>query len=416
MKQSLLKKALCAAVSTLAATTPLQAQEIWGSLWSQDPDEPSGIYAFSANPDDDLLTPLRLGDNLVANEGCTWWNGNFYYINYSGNEVAAITMYYACNTDNFKPIYNEQISDNSYLSLSSYPDPKTGVNYGCFSTADGFGVEWAKMNYRTLDDRETICPLQKNLLAVVIDNNGQAYAVDEDGNFLKIDKETGKQDIIGPTGIHSQTMQAAAIDPETNKIYWTVQPDNAASGLYEIDSSTGKATLIKTFLNNEWFTTLHVTPTPKPTAPQKVADLAVRPDNLGGGKLSFTMPAKTVEGNDLNGYLTYYIINNGTTLKKAQAKAGSRIEWNFTWDNYVWGDQTFIVQTKNDAGLSRQARLNVYVPTSEEDAANGIADIETAHEGQQLLEKTGCYDLQGRKTSRPQHGIYIQNGRKVIVK
>lgn len=98
------------------------------------------------------------------------------------------------------------------------------------------------------------------------------------GYSPKINKETGEQTVVGPTGITSKTMQAADFDPVTNRLYWTVEPKDGKSGLYEIDVNTGKASLIKTFPGNQWILALHVVPSPKAGAPARVKDIDVKPD------------------------------------------------------------------------------------------------------------------------------------------
>lgn len=396
--------------SCLFSLHEAQAQEFWGSIWSTSKDQPSGIYSFTAQADDDQFTPLALDSTLVANEGYCWWNNSFYYINYQSVNGRSIVNYYACNTDNFQTIYTEQVSDNSLLSIASAVDPKSGINYGCFSTADGYGVEWAKMNYRTFDaeERVTIKSLTKNLLAVAIDTAGQAYAVDEDGQFLKINKETGEQTVVGPTGITSKTMQAADFDPSTNRLYWTVEPEGGKSGLYEIDVNTGKASLIKTFPGNQWVLALHVVPSPKAGAPARVKDIDVKPDYDGGGSLSFSMPTTTIEGNALDKALTYYLINNKDTLKKAQAQPGEKVTFTFGWSDFLWGKQTFIVQTENEAGMSAQARWFGNIPT---ERPTKIDNINMQRNGNE-----NCYDLQGRRVGQNARGIVIRNHKKMWIK
>ena len=66
---------------------------------------------------------------------------------------------------------------------------------------------------------------------------------------------------------------------------------------------------------------------------------------------------------------------------------------------------------KNRAYLqttTNQARINLFI----EDEATGIADIRS-----QKSNATGEYfDLQGRKVTQPTKGLYIVNGRKVVIR
>lgn len=203
-------------------------------------------------------------------------------------------------------------------------------------------------------------------------------------------------------------MQAADFDPITNRLYWTVEPKGGKSGLYEIDVNTGKASLIKTFPGNQWVLALHVVPSPKAGAPARVKDIDVKPDYDGGGSLSFSMPTTTIEGNALDKALTYYLINNKDTLKKAQAQPGEKVTFTFGWSDFHWGKQTFIVQTENEAGMSAQARWFGNIPTERPTKIDNI--------NMQRNEDENCYDLQGRRVGQNARGIVIRNHKKMWIK
>jgi hypothetical protein len=47
---------------------------------------------------------------------------------------------------------------------------------------------------------------------------------------------------------------------------------------------------------------------------------------------------------------------------------------------------------------------------------NEVTAIQTVANGQQLKANGQYYDLQGRKVAQPAKGLYIVNGRKVVVK
>lgn len=120
------------------------------------------------------------------------------------------------------------------------------------------------------------------------------------------------------------------------------------------------------------------------------------------------MPTTTIEGTALDKALTYYLINNKDTVKKAQAQPGEKVSFSFQWSNFLWGKQTFIIQTKNEAGMSAQARWSGDIPTK---IPTGIDNVRT-----QRSEDERCYDLQGRPTDRNAQGIVIRNHKKIWIK
>lgn len=52
----------------------------------------------------------------------------------------------------------------------------------------------------------------------------------------------------------------------------------------------------------------------------------------------------------------------------------------------------------------------------DEDEATDIDDATRLNNKEEIIKSNVLFDLQGRKVEKPQHGIYIQNGKKVIVK
>lgn len=84
-----------------------------------------------------------------------------------------------------------------------------------------------------------------NLIGIACNGDGTLYGVDIDDNFIQIDKATGAGTVIGPVGIDLQYAQDIGADKLNNKIYGTLY--SASGGWYEIDVTTGAATLINDF-------------------------------------------------------------------------------------------------------------------------------------------------------------------------
>lgn len=363
------------------------------------------MYALDASAADTAFTLLKPDSTLVANAGCCWWNNSYYVVNYTMVDGRGITNYSACNVNDFKPVYTEQVTQSGYIARLGHRPRHghhlwllqlqrrlwPGVGQGQLSHARRQGVD---------QDARQDAPGCGHRC------QGQAWAVDADGNLLKVDKETGEQTLVGPTGVKSATQQCADFDPNTGKLYWSVEPTGSTSGLYTIDTATGHATLVKQFAHNEYVLGMHMLKSPSPQAPARVANLAVVPDYNYGGTVKFTMPSKRVDGSDITAPYDYYIVNGLDTLSHGTAAPSQPVEWSFGFSNFLWGDQTFIVLTRNEAGFSAQARKFVNIPTT----STGVGGVKTTA----VAADGAYYDLNGRRVTAPARGtIYIHNGKKV---
>lgn len=80
--------------------------------------------------------------------------------------------------------------------------------------------------------------------AIACTSDGQLYAIDRSGDLFKIvNKETGDVYCIGNTGLVSQYLCCAAIDPNTDIMYFQYCTD-ATDKLYSIDLETAQATFV----------------------------------------------------------------------------------------------------------------------------------------------------------------------------
>lgn len=77
---------------------------------------------------------------------------------------------------------------------------------------------------------------------------GRLYGVNVDGNLYTIDKVNGSYKLVGRTGLNpSNYRQSATIDLKTDKMYFACQNKDNTSGLYEINTTTGEASLLQAF-------------------------------------------------------------------------------------------------------------------------------------------------------------------------
>lgn len=91
-------------------------------------------------------------------------------------------------------------------------------------------------------------------VALACNKEGKLFTVCEDGNLYSIDKENGALNKIGSTGYEScdASSQTMEFDHDTDKLYWVAMTEGGAvTSFNEVDPSTGKATLISNFAQND---------------------------------------------------------------------------------------------------------------------------------------------------------------------
>ena len=76
------------------------------------------------------------------------------------------------------------------------------------------------------------------------------------------------------------------------------------------------------------------------------------------GRIQFTAPSKKINGEPLTGNLTYYVVANNDTVKKAVAMAGTKVDDEIT---VTGGDTKFLVTIANAAGSAPKVRYTAWV-------------------------------------------------------
>jgi len=337
--------------------------ELWGSLisstaWTEQTKQ-EGMYSFTSKGTD--IEMLVQDSCLNASGGGAYWNNYFYFVSLRSTAYGASVNYYAYSMDDWYKVYEESVSDPGMIALDADIDPNTGYSYGCFYNSEGTGYEFARMKYSTFE-KTTICSLSKAWVAVAVDASGTIYAIDTDGVLQKVNASTGALTEVGSTGVKPKYLQSATFDRQTGTLYWAATNTSGQSYLYQVDTSTGKATMIKHFPNDEEFVALYVT-TPAPDgAPAKVQDLAASfPNGSYDGDLTFTVPTTTVSGDPLKGDVIYYVIAHRDTIRRDTVAPGTKVTESFTFSDYVFGKQTFTVFCANAAGKGPKANLSLFI-------------------------------------------------------
>lgn len=309
-----------------------------------------GLWSFTPDNQFTLVTSKVTADAY----GATFMGGNYYCS--SMFEILGIKL----------PIYAV------YDSGADWDDITWGVDYaqhsvslttdgamlyGCFLSDDGKTYVFGKMNPDNWV-RIKLADLTTEWNACAMDADGMIYAIDTKGNFLKADPSTGEVTTVGATGLVPKYVTDATIDPATGRMFWTVNNDTDGGVLAEVDKTTGKATILCHFPNNEEITGLYI-PYDNPSAPSPALNLkADFPKGALSGNVSFAIPGHLNNGTTATGNVTYTLKRDGGKIASGQGAYGATVTVPVTLE--AGGYTTFAVELANDAGRSEVARLSYY--------------------------------------------------------
>lgn len=275
-----------------------------------------------------------------------------FYILTNGTGGTAVNVYDAVTWELLEE--NILLKDLSLLAASTY-DPVTG---------NAYLVAWGE-NYQKkivaldLDTYHTTSLAQTSLypLTLAAMKNGKLYAISAaDRQIWEVNKTTGEASAVINTDKNWQNGTAShssAVDWNTGKWYMTALTQDWKTGIYQINPTTGSATLIAYMPSNERFVGLYI-PYTEPEAP--AAPTQIRIEN---NKLCFTTPTKTYSGESLNGNLTAYMSINGET-EEFSVQTGEQVTHTISLTD---GFYDIDIQLGNSAGKSPVRRINTFVGT-----------------------------------------------------
>lgn len=185
-------------------------------------------------------------------------------------------------------------------------------------------------------DISEIAELDQTYTGMTTDAQGQLWALSMSGKLYRVERSGATQE-IGSTGYIPQddeSTNSITFDYRTGRLYWAASVYEVTDkerrdihrGLYEIDTKTGKATMLTAFPNYEKVTALSIVCPNTLDAPDNIADLRLRPI-VGGttqAQVTFTVPSKSYrQGNLAEGNLTAYISLDGTEIATEVAVPGT---------------------------------------------------------------------------------------------
>ncbi len=342
-----------------APAVRLRGNVISSASWGPD-GKKYGLYDFDAT-ENPTLTPFKVNEYLNANGGGAYYDGKLHYISFEDSWGALFTYYYEVDMTTGEMSQGESNYNLGLLATDADYDPVEQRVVGCFMNGDLETYALAEVNYETKAKR-IIKKLDEPYMAVAFNGQGELYAINLSGQLLKVDKSNGRETLVGFTGIKLyDTYQSAAFDRQTGKLYWAAVPENGETGLYTVDLTTGKATQIDYFSDNEQVVCLTVlAPEPAKDAPAAITDLKADFGTKGGtdGIVSFTLPVQTVDGKNLAETLSWQVKVNGEPLLAGTGQPGQPVSSPVSMST---GNKLFTVSASNAAGTSAETSMNTYV-------------------------------------------------------
>ncbi len=289
---------------------------------------------------------------------------------YSSGNIGA--DWHGHNINTGEQVFKREFSDDNgfaiqYLSLSNSVDPTSGIIYGVNYTQNGQKLQLVEMtltkdpygwDYITLNPVGT---LEGSWNAIAFDNNGQLWGINYEGvmegnynvvthSYLnKIDKNNAQVTRVGETGLCPQFASDMCFDPNSNTLYWTLSTIDDQGFLAEVNTTTGAATKVMNFPNNEEIAGLVIIGKDQAGIPGRATDLETAFENGSlSGSISFTTPENDTNGDPGQGELSYSI-----RVDESEIASGT----------CGWGERVTVPVTVDHAG---EIRFNVIL------SANGV--------------------------------------------
>jgi len=360
--------------------TPKQADSDLPTIYGIVLNDPYEYFVGSFKPESGLTVENVYADeNLDASGAAVYAQGNLY-VNWMYEEWYEITTtQYVFDTETWDLIdTREDLYQSSSAACMSY-DATTDRIYGIYY--DDSGTDYMAFGYTTTNNPEPnyirFYEEDETPMVMAIAPDGTIYAIDVNGLFLTINKENGELTRIGHTDIKPAYMQDAVIDPATGRFFWAAFTDEEVGALYEVNTSTGEATLISNFPNNEEFVGLYIPDAgATESAPADIADLAFNFEGPSlSGQITYTAPTTTVGGENLTGNLTAYVLIDGVTYQM-DAQPGQNCTFDVTVQNP--GDQIAVAYTVGEGGQSNKVKSSKWLGY---DYPSAVKNLNLAREG-----------------------------------
>lgn len=361
-----------------ASGVTLYGNLIFANSWGND-GSAMGIYQFDAveNPEVSLVHIPESGP-LGANGGATLVDGKYLYcITYSEWEGTIMSNELICyDIDTWEEVSCKKIPLTT-ISTDMTWNPVDGEIYGAFYNTSKNGYVFGTLDLET-GEVDNVCDITlkddndypAGFVVIAANSVGEVYGISQMGDLYKFDIENGSYDLIGATGFKPAYQQSGCFDFTTKQLYWAAC-DEDFSGIYQVDTNTGAATLLGTFDDLEEFVGLYsLSPNADLEGPGSVTDVTVDFEGAAlSGTISFTLPTVTVGGNPLSGDVDYTVEIDNEIVESDTKAAGSTVEIPVS---LAEGSHLLNIVVKNANGAGPSNRTQFFVGTDTPAAAEGV--------------------------------------------
>lgn len=332
---------------------------IWGHVVQSDPDESNkaahkaGIWSFTA--DGQNFSTLSTASNLSGSYGSVVAD-DLYYI----QDLRVAYGHNVCTMKAFN-IKNWVVKSTTSVNASSIANALVedkGVVYGVFLKESGEGYVFGTIELNK-DAKYPVTPiaeLTEQINSMAIDAAGQIYAISFAGDFYKVNKKTGAFTKIGATGVVPKFLSSACIDRKTGRMYWSVSPEDGKGYMYEVNTATGKASLICQLQYNDEIVGMYIPFVCEAKAPAAPVNVTCNfPSGSLTGSVDFTVPATTYDGEAASGSVSYKVYVDGFEAASGTAAHGAQVSAPVVLQKA--GNQAFVVVLSNAAGESERVKV-----------------------------------------------------------
>ena len=356
------------AVPKAAAT---KMPEIYGSVIYSDNQSMTtpGIYRLPVASGE---TFMKVAEGPNAEYGGAMVGETYYAAYMGGSSFMPIPYLTKWNSTTWTRLSSSG-SDNSCMATDVAYDTSTGKVYGAFANAAGTSLVFGTIDYsmglvnRISSTSDLWCAMAAapdgTLYGIASDYTGTVTNPTITGSSLyTINKANGAKTLIGSTGLvpDDRYNTSAIIDPRTGRMFWAFY-NNVTSGLYEINLTTGAASLVVSYPTMEQVTGLYIaSPAAEDGAPAECTDLAASfPNGALTGNISFRLPSTLFSGAALSGQVSYKILHGSNMLASGNGPAGSTVSVPVSVQNSGKYELTIIAY--NAVGDGPAAKVSVFI-------------------------------------------------------
>ena len=253
----------------------------------------------------------------------------------------------------------------SHINDMTY-DYSTGTMYA-IST-----YENAYSNLFTIDlgnaKSKVVASLDRRFFTLACTYDGQLYGISFNGDFCKIDKNTGAVEVIGATGWHPNYYQSMEFDHTDGTLYWAA---NLKEGVGEtdciasVDLATGAATSVAVIGSLPQLGGLYIpfSASAKGT-PAALDNFDVVADANGATKatLSWTNPTKTFDGQDLSAITNVMIMRDHEPIATiTDAQPGKPMQYVDNLGDVKGAIHHYTAYATNSVGNGAEVRTSLFI-------------------------------------------------------